>query len=91
MEVTKRRPEPGDIDWKGYTLSELHYRREVNQVKQDIVTERLMSAYENIKESKQLKMTSGIWRNYNGMMAAVNYGVLAFRMFVKLKKLFKHA
>lgn len=80
---------PGDEAWPGYTLAELQFRREVNSVRQEIVAERLMSAVYGLKESGPMKAASGILSNFNGIISAVNYGMLAYRMFVKVRNLFR--
>ena len=75
-------------DWKGYTLEELTYRMEVNKIKQQIIVERLESTFTAMKEAN-ISRTSGFMSRFNSISMIADYGVIGFKIFTKLRGLYK--
>ncbi len=75
-------------EWKGYTLEELNYRMEVNKIKQQIVVERIESTFRAMKETN-IARTSGFMSKFNSISMIADYGVIGFKVFTKLRSLYK--
>lgn len=78
---------PGSEGWRGYTLKELEFRKDVNMVKQHLLLERVGGITGMLKR-EGLTGLSLVGR-LDSMMTMVNYGMIAYKAYSTFKKIFK--
>ncbi|MBD5198791.1 MAG: hypothetical protein HDR74_05440 [Bacteroides sp.] len=78
---------PGSKGWKGYTLKELEFRKDVNMVKQHLLLERIGGVTGMLK-SKGLTGLSLVGK-MDSIMTMVNYGMIAFKVYSSVKSIFR--
>lgn len=90
MSYKKSRPlDHTSPDWKGYSLEELIYRKEVNHIKQQIIIERLNIAFNSMKERHLSRSSSGFMSGFNSLATIADYGITGFKIFTKMRALFR--
>lgn len=78
---------PGSEGWRGYTLKELEFRKDVNMVKQHLLLERVGGIGGMLKR-EGLTGLSLVGR-LDSMMTMVNYGMIAYKVYSTVKKIFR--
>lgn len=78
-----------DPDWRGYSLDDLAYRRSVNQVKQQLVTERLRQAVAMMRMEHEQSASHGLFGTITSWLTYADYGVAGFRLFKRLRNLYR--
>lgn len=91
-EVAHKKNKPFDHtspEWRGYTLDELIYRKEINRIKQQIITERLSVTFNSIKENRLSRSSSGFMSGFNSFASIADYGIAGFKIFTKFRSLYR--
>ncbi|MDE6073389.1 MAG: hypothetical protein K2F80_02170 [Muribaculaceae bacterium] len=78
---------PGSEGWRGYTLKEVEFRKDVNMVKQHLLLERVGGIGGMLKR-EGLTGLSLVGR-LDSMITMVNYGMMAYKVYSTVKKLFR--
>jgi hypothetical protein len=73
-----------DRCWRGYTLSELRYRKAINQLAIDVVKERLCDKTLLLRQAggSRLSVRSRLLR----VVAVINYAIGAIKIFKRLSR-----
>ena len=79
-----------DPEWHGYSLDDLVYCRQVNMVKQQLITERLRQAVKHIKLVREQQASQGIFGTLSSWLSYADYGVTGFRLFKRLRRLYRN-
>lgn len=80
------RPQPGSPAWKGYSLAELEFMRNLSEVKQAMVLGELKAAFNSVKQ--QRSQAVGLFSRFSNIMVWFEYGMLAFRAIQRVRSIF---
>lgn len=77
--------------WNGYTLAELRYRLDVVATRRDIEKERMKLSLTSIaKENVTVKSGVNILKRMVGALNIMDYAILAFKMGLRLRSLYRN-
>lgn len=77
--------------WNGYTLAELRYRIGVVNARREVEKERIkLSLIAMAKENVTVKSGVNILKRVVGALNVMDYAILAFKMGLKLRSLYKN-
>lgn len=78
----------GRLEWKGYDLDQLRYRRAYVLARSEIERIRLMSRYESLRSGLPSIKTSGVASRMLKGLSYMDYAFLAYKAVTKAMKLF---
>ena len=84
-----QQPQPGMPQWKGYSFRELEYRRDVNTVRQALLSEQLRNSFSAISRQREQLPVVGFISRFNSWMQIAEYGIAGMSVYSKIKSFFK--
>jgi len=75
--------------WRGYTLSELQYRRDVNYVRQALLMEQMRSIYSEIRHRQEHSSVLGYVSRLDSFVNIAQYGIMGATVFSKVRSFFR--